>query len=91
MQLAGIPIRDDLILELARLVDDPELANKLEDAYRREVKVLALTIPERARRSSSASRMRPKSSPSFGACCSESSHGSSPRASLNPLPDSGVG
>jgi hypothetical protein len=28
------------VLELARLVDDPELAGKLEDAYGREVKVL---------------------------------------------------
>jgi hypothetical protein len=33
--------------KLARLVDDPELAEKLEDAYGREVTVLALTIPER--------------------------------------------
>ena len=47
MFLAGIPIRDDLILEPARLVDDPELAAKLEDASGRMVKVLALTISER--------------------------------------------
>jgi hypothetical protein len=39
--------RDDAVLELARLVDDPDLTDKLEDAFRREVKVLALTIPER--------------------------------------------
>ncbi len=45
--LAGIPIRDDLILELARLVDDEQLADRLETAYGREVKVLALDIPER--------------------------------------------
>jgi hypothetical protein len=45
--LAGLPVRDELVLELARLVDDTDLADKLEDAYRREVKVLALTIPER--------------------------------------------
>jgi hypothetical protein len=41
MLLAGIPVRAELILELARLVDDEELANKLERAYAREVKVLA--------------------------------------------------
>ena len=45
--LAGIPVRDDDVLELARLVDDPELAAKLEDAFGRTVKVLALTISER--------------------------------------------
>ncbi len=45
--LAGIPVRDDLILELARLVDDPELEDRLETAYGREVKVLGLDIAER--------------------------------------------
>jgi hypothetical protein len=45
--LAGIAVRDDLILELARLVDDDSLADKLEDCYGREVKVLALDIAER--------------------------------------------
>ena len=45
--LAGIPVRDDLILELARLVDDDLLADKFESAYGREVKVLGLDIPER--------------------------------------------
>ncbi len=47
MHLAGIPVRDDLILELARLVVDDALADRLEDVYRREVKVLGLDIPER--------------------------------------------
>ena len=47
MFVAGIPVRDDLILELARLVDDDTLADRLEDCYRREVKVLGLDIPER--------------------------------------------
>ena len=48
MMLAGIPVRDELVLELARLVDDdPELATRLEDRYGRDVKVLALDIPER--------------------------------------------
>lgn len=40
-------MRDDLILELARLVDDDTLADRLEDCYRRDVKVLALDVPER--------------------------------------------
>ena len=34
-------------LELARLVDDDALGSRLEDAYGRVVRVLALTIPER--------------------------------------------
>ena len=45
--LAGLPVRNDLDLELARLVDDPGLASKLETNYGRMTKVLALTIPER--------------------------------------------
>ena len=35
MFLAGIPVRDGLILELARLVDDDELATRLEDCCSR--------------------------------------------------------
>ena len=45
--VAGIPIRDELILELARMVDDEQLADRLETAYGREVKVLGLSIDER--------------------------------------------
>jgi len=33
MFVAGIPIRDELILELARLVDDDLLADRLEDCF----------------------------------------------------------
>jgi hypothetical protein len=47
MFLAGLPVRDDLILELARLVDDEALADRLESAYGQDVKVLALDIAER--------------------------------------------
>ena len=47
MHLAGIPLRDELVLELARLVDDDDLGSRLETAYGRMTKVLALTIPER--------------------------------------------
>jgi hypothetical protein len=45
--LAGIPLRDERVLELARLVDDDALGSRLEDAYGRVVKVFALTITER--------------------------------------------
>jgi hypothetical protein len=47
MMLAGVPVRGDLVLELARLVDDDALAERLEDAYGRKVKLLALEIAER--------------------------------------------
>lgn len=47
MYLAGVPVRDQAILDLARLVDDPLLAAKLEGAYGRGAKILALEIPER--------------------------------------------
>ena len=40
-------MRDDLILDLARLVDDPALADRLERGYGRGVKVLGLSIEER--------------------------------------------
>jgi hypothetical protein len=45
--LAGLPVRDELILELARLVDDPDLADRLERAYGDRIRILALDIPER--------------------------------------------
>ena len=48
MYLAGLPIPGSDVLELARLVDDPDLADRLETAYGSETKVLALTIPERS-------------------------------------------
>jgi hypothetical protein len=47
MYLAGVPLPDETVLTLARAVGDPHLVEKLETAYRRETKVLALTIPER--------------------------------------------
>jgi hypothetical protein len=45
--LAGVLVRDDLLLELARLVEDEQLSEKLEDAYSRQTKVLALTFADR--------------------------------------------
>ena len=47
MNLAGVPVTDEAVLELARLVDDAELADRLETAYSRMTRVLPLTIPER--------------------------------------------
>ena len=47
MFLAGIPIRDEHVLEVAKLVPDDELAAKLERAVERDVSVLALTLEER--------------------------------------------
>ena len=47
MFIAGYPIPDPDVLELARLVNDPDLAERLERAYGREVRVFALDIPER--------------------------------------------
>ena len=46
IHLAGIPIRDQAVLELAPLVDDPDLGAKLESAYSRGARILALEIHE---------------------------------------------
>ena len=48
--LAGIPVRDQDVLELARSLRDAgfdDTAERLENAYDLETKVLALTIVER--------------------------------------------
>jgi hypothetical protein len=45
--LAGLSVRGDLVLELARLVDDGTLADRLERAYEDRAGTLALDIPER--------------------------------------------
>ncbi len=50
MMLAGIPVADKGVLELARLLRDAgfdDTAARLEDAYDLETKVLALTIADR--------------------------------------------
>jgi hypothetical protein len=50
VQLAGIPIPDSDVLELARLLGstgEPDLAARLEEAWESETRVVALTIPER--------------------------------------------
>jgi hypothetical protein len=50
MFLAGIPVPDARVLELARRLsasEFDELADRLEDAWRREVKAFALEVDER--------------------------------------------
>lgn len=47
MFIAGYPVPGPDVLELARLVNDPDLAERLESAYGRQVRVFALDIPER--------------------------------------------
>jgi hypothetical protein len=49
MMLAGVPLPDQLVLTLAeqlREADFTDTAARLEEAYEREVAVVALTIPE---------------------------------------------
>jgi len=45
--LAGVPVTDRLVLKIAHLVDDEQLETKLRSALARDVRVLALEIPER--------------------------------------------
>jgi len=50
MYLAGIPVPDRLVLELARRLRDAELldpAERLESAYDREARIVALEIHDR--------------------------------------------
>ena len=47
IMLAGIPVQDGLILKLARMVDDDQLADRLEHAQRAGVKILALELADR--------------------------------------------
>lgn len=47
MYLAGLPIPGPDVLELARLIDDQALTEKLETAYGRGARILALEIHER--------------------------------------------
>ena len=50
MMLAGTPVRDRDVLELAGLLRDAsfdDVAERLENAYDVECKVLALTVPDR--------------------------------------------
>ena len=83
MVLAGIRVRDQDVIELARLLRDAgfdETAETLENGYDLETKVLALTIADRE----SIIRAlddRPMVSPNCVACCSGSTSGVSARGS----------
>jgi hypothetical protein len=47
MFLAGIPVRSQLILELAATVDDEDLGQKLRSALANGITLLGLDVPER--------------------------------------------
>jgi hypothetical protein len=49
MFLAGVPVRTDLVRELACTVDDDELATELQTAVVHDVKIIALDFAERDR------------------------------------------
>ena len=66
MMLAGVPVPDRLVLTIASQLRDAGLdatAERLENAYDRETKVIALDIAERDR-SSRCSLTAPKDSSS---------------------------
>jgi len=46
-ELAGFPIPGPDVLELARPIDDTRLAERLETAYGKGARILALDVPER--------------------------------------------
>lgn len=77
MMFAALPVRDQDVLELARLLRKSgsiDTAERLENAYDVECNVLALTIPDR-RRSSQRSTTRPTASPNSAACSFASTSG----------------
>lgn len=90
MHLAGIPVRDEAILELARLVDDPALAAKLEGAYSHQVKILALEIHERET-IIAALDDPPADLAELRAFCSGSSNGGAPKGLPSRAPHAGRG
>jgi hypothetical protein len=67
-------------LELARLVADPDLADKPEDAFRRNGKILALEIAERET-ILAAFEDALRTSPNSEASCSGNTPGGAPRGS----------
>lgn len=74
MFLAGVPVADARVLELARRLEDAQLAHvseKLEHAWRGEVKVLALDVPDREAILGCSTTGRP-GLPNCAPCCSKS-------------------
>lgn len=77
MMLAGTPVRDKDVLELARLLRDAgfdETAETLEKGYDLETKVLALTIVDREAILRTLD-VRPTVSPSSAVCSCASTNG----------------
>ena len=77
MFLAGVPVNDKRVLAIAAGLRDAGLddtAERLETAYDRETKMLALSIAN-ATRSSRCSSTAPKGSESSGPCSSTSRNG----------------
>jgi hypothetical protein len=87
MRLAGVPIPDADVLELARLLGTAgfaDLAARLEDAWEVETKVIALTVPEREVILRALEEPPTMRSRSCEACCSESTSGGYARGSSKP-------
>jgi hypothetical protein len=80
VHLAGIPVTDDAVLELARRVEDEALAGRLDTAYSRMTRVLALTIAEREVVLDAIAEDPPAASKSCAACCCASTRGGNARA-----------
>ena len=67
MYLAGLPIPGPDVLELARLVDDQALAERLETAYGNGARILALEIQSGNRSSARWTTRQARRWPNFAA------------------------
>ena len=77
MYLAGVPVRDEVVLDLARLLRDggfDDTAEALVVALEAEQAIVALTI-QVERRSCAPSTIHPKGSSSCAGCCCRSTSG----------------
>lgn len=93
MMLAGLPVPDDAIEELAALVrvaGAVELANRLEQALDDKVKLLALSLDER-RSCSPPSKIRRRSWPSSAPFSSPTTNGAATKGSTIRYAEHGVG
>ena len=78
--LAGLPVTTDAVHELADLVRDvdDDLADRLERAIADEVKLLALTLDERADALRARGSAR-RAGRAYAPCCSLTTSGEAPR------------
>ena len=84
--LAGLQVPDARVLELARRLGAAgfdDLGDRLEDAWRREIKMFALEVTT-GRRSCGCSRTVPTDSASSARCRSRSMCGVCARGSISP-------